>query len=162
MGRGGAEPAEIEALYRARFRAFVLTVTAILGDGEVARDVVQDGFALALRARKSFRGSGSIEAWLWRIVINAARDRRRQLGRDRRSSEFDDSPSWDPEPGDGLRRLLLALPERQRLTIFLRYYADLSYDQIADLLGVKAGTVAATLNAAHNSLRGSLIEEVAR
>ena len=51
---------------------------------------------------------------------------------------------------------LRALPERQRLAVFLRYYADLSYDQIAEVLQVRSGTVAAALNAAHRNLRDEL------
>jgi RNA polymerase sigma factor (sigma-70 family) len=50
------------------------------------------------------------------------------------------------------------LPERQRLALFLRYYADLDYQSIAATLGVAPGTVGATLNAAHAALRNSLKE----
>jgi RNA polymerase sigma factor (sigma-70 family) len=53
------------------------------------------------------------------------------------------------------------LPERQRLVLFLRYYADLGYSAIAEALGISPGTVASTLNAAHESLRRNL-EEVRR
>jgi len=52
--------------------------------------------------------------------------------------------------------LLAELPERQREAIFLRYYADLDYEAIAELLGISAGTVAATLHAAHSALRERL------
>jgi RNA polymerase sigma factor (sigma-70 family) len=160
MAGNDASPAEIEAIYRERFRAFLFSVTALLGDGEAALDVVQDGFALALRRRTTFRGEGSLEAWLWRIVLNVARDRRRYR---RRQEPLMHLESFgDPsEPSDELRASLHALPERQRLAIFLRYYADLSYRQIAEALGVSAGTVAASLNAAHAALRRDL-EEVAR
>lgn len=155
----GATAAGIEALYRQRFRAFLFSVTALLRDGEAALDVVQEGFAIALRRRSSFRGDGTLEAWLWRIVLNVARDRRRA---DRRAIA---PPLPEPErdacgPTDDLRAALLALPERQRLAVFLRYYADLSYVQIAEALGVKPGTVAASLSAAHASLRRDF-EEVA-
>src|SRR5690242_14309900 len=64
---------EIEALYRARYRRFVRVATAILGDDERAVDAVQEGFAAALRERSRFRGEGPLEAWVWRIVVNAAR-----------------------------------------------------------------------------------------
>jgi RNA polymerase sigma factor (sigma-70 family) len=50
------------------------------------------------------------------------------------------------------------LPERQRLALFLRYFADLSYDGIAEAVDVSPGTVAATLNAAHRALRRRLEE----
>jgi RNA polymerase sigma-70 factor, ECF subfamily len=59
-----------------------------------------------------------------------------------------------------IRRQLRALPERQRLAVFLRYYADLSYDEIAEVLEVRPGTVAASLNAAHRTLRSELAEVV--
>jgi RNA polymerase sigma factor (sigma-70 family) len=52
-----------------------------------------------------------------------------------------------------------ALPERQRLVLFLRYYADLDYAAIAAILEIKEGTVGATLHAAHASLRQALEAE---
>jgi RNA polymerase sigma-70 factor (ECF subfamily) len=57
-----------------------------------------------------------------------------------------------------LAAAIAALPERQRLAVFLRYYADLDYAAIAEALGVKSGTVAAALNAAHENLRKTLQE----
>jgi RNA polymerase sigma-70 factor (ECF subfamily) len=53
------------------------------------------------------------------------------------------------------------LPERQRLVLFLRYYADLPYERIGEVLGIERGTVAATLHAAHASVRQTM-REVAR
>jgi RNA polymerase sigma-70 factor, ECF subfamily len=149
----------IEHLYRERFQAFLLSVTALLRDGEAALDVVQDGFALALASRQTFRNEGSLEAWLWRIVLNVARDELRSQKRERcRSME---QPHARDEHDDELREELVALPERQRLAIFLRYYADMSYAQIGEVLGITAGTVAASLNAAHTALRRDL-EEASR
>jgi RNA polymerase sigma factor (sigma-70 family) len=149
----------IEHLYRERFRAFLLSVTALLGDGEAALDVVQDGFALALARRQTFRNEGSLEAWLWRIVLNVARDELRYQKRER--SRPKEQPQARDELDDELRAELVALPERQRLAIFLRYYADMSYAQIGEVLGITAGTVAASLNAAHRALRRDL-EEASR
>jgi RNA polymerase sigma factor (sigma-70 family) len=57
-----------------------------------------------------------------------------------------------------VRLWVAALPERQRLAVFLRYYADLDYRAIAQVLGVEVGTVSATLSAAHQALRRSLQE----
>lgn len=63
--------------------------------------------------------------------------------------------------GDGteLRARVAALPERQRLAVFLRYYADLDYAGIAAALEVDVGTVSATLNQAHRNLRARLVTE---
>jgi RNA polymerase sigma-B factor len=58
-----------------------------------------------------------------------------------------------------VRALIGALPERQRLALFLRYYADLDYAAIAAVLGIKPGTVAATLSAAYAALRRELEAE---
>jgi RNA polymerase sigma factor (sigma-70 family) len=155
--RRGAEPKDLEELYRTRFRAFLLSVTALLGDGEEALDVVQDAFARALRRRSSFRGDGDLEAWVWRIVLNGARDRRRAQARERPVERLEPTVEANGTDDD-LRHSLFALPERQRLAVFLRYYADLTYDQIAEALGVRHGTVAASLNAAHARLRKDLEE----
>lgn len=148
-------------MYRQRSKAFLRSVTAFLGDGEAALDVVQEGFALALRRRASFRGEARLETWLWQIVLNVARDRQRSL---QRWPSADVAERVDEEAADqiadDLRASLLLLPERQRLAVFLRYYADMSYGQIAGALGVKPGTVAASLHAAHAALRQQ-IEEVA-
>jgi RNA polymerase sigma factor (sigma-70 family) len=59
-----------------------------------------------------------------------------------------------------LRGAIAALPERQRLALFLRHYADLDYESIAAVLGVRRGTVAATLHAARESLRQALTEVI--
>ena len=64
----------IASLYEHRFRAFVGGAYAVLGEPEAARDAVQEAFARALRDRRRFRGEGTLEAWLWRIVVNVARD----------------------------------------------------------------------------------------
>jgi RNA polymerase sigma-70 factor (ECF subfamily) len=155
--RRGASLDEIERVYRSRFNEYQRVAAAVLGDADAARDAVQDAFASAVRNRAGFRGDGPLDAWLWRVVVNAARDHRRA----RRPA-----PTPVPEDGDGngrddggeVRVALALLPERQRLTLFLRYYADLEYATIAAVLGVSEGTVAATLHASHRALRRRLEE----
>jgi len=165
IGRRGARVDDIERLYRRRVGAFLASVTAFLGDAEAALDAVQDGFVLALRKRDSFRGEADLEAWVWRIVLNAARDRANSSSR---HSALAIRVAADDEFGSGgssndahseLRGLVSALPERQRLAVFLRYYADLSYSQLGQVLGVDPGTIAASLNAAHRTLRQKLEEQ---
>ena len=145
---------ELEALYRRRFDEYVAVARAIAG--EQARDAVQEAFASAVRKRRSFRGRGTLEAWVWRLVVNAARDQARRAVR--RARDVPPLPPAADVPADDVRVAVAGLPERQRAAVFLRYYADLDYASIAAVLGVKEGTVAATLNAAHATLRGSLEE----
>jgi len=153
----GARLEQIEELYRSRYQYFVQVARAVVGDEAAAHDAVQDGFSQAIRKRGSFRGDGPLEAWLWRSVVNAAISARR------RKSAFDpfeiatEAASDDqPASDDEIRAWVAALPERQRLAVFLRYYADLDYRAIATALGVETGTVSATLNAAHAALRRSI------
>lgn len=149
---------ELERLYRHRFPQFLRVATAVTGDREQALDAVQDGFGDAIRSRHSFRGRGSLEGWVWRAVVNAARDVRRAEHRSRFAASL--PPNGVPVDAPELRAALAALPERQRLAVFLRYYGDLDYRAIGAALEIRTGTVSATLNAAHRSLRRALIEEV--
>jgi DNA-directed RNA polymerase specialized sigma24 family protein len=144
---------ELEALYRDRLREFTRAAAAIAGDEESGRDAVQDAFARALRKRRRFRGDGNLEAWVWRIVVNAARD----AGRRRRRKHAAALPVEARAEGLGLPLELLS--ERQREVLFLHYYADLDYTTIADALGISPGTVGATLSAARQTLRGALMKE---
>ena len=160
--RGEATLDEIEAVYRSRLAEFRRVAAAIVGDRELAPDVVQESFALAVRQRASFRGQGPLDAWLWRIVVNTAHSHQRRRARDRVRSDATATCNGDPaELADEVRAVIALLPERQRLVLFLRYYADLDYATIAAVLEISAGTVGATLNSAHTSLR-PMLEEVTR
>ena len=148
---------ELEALYRSRFEIFARVAASVTGDSERARDAVQEAFATAVRKRGSFRREGPLEAWVWRIVLNAARsDVRRSIP----AVDYDEPAATNghPERDAELRVVLARLPERQRIAVFLRYYADLDEAAIGQALGIRTGTVAATLNAAHAALRSQLQE----
>jgi RNA polymerase sigma-70 factor (ECF subfamily) len=155
--RRGASLEELEALYRNRFDVFARVAASVTGNPERARDAVQEAFATAVRKRRSFRGEGPLEAWVWRIVLNAARS---DVRRDVPEAYFDEQAAANGrlEHQAELRAALAVLPERQRTAVFLRYYADLDYAAIAEALGITTGTVAATLNAAHAALRTRLEE----
>jgi DNA-directed RNA polymerase specialized sigma24 family protein len=156
--RKGATPVQLEALYRERFDHFSRVAAGICGGAEPGRDAVQAAFATAVRRRRTYRGSGSLEAWVWRIVVREARrvaGEPRELPLDASVEPLANGHADDPL---GIRSRVAALPERQREALFLRYYADLDYRAIADLLGIEVGTVSATLSAAHQALRKRLEE----
>ena len=148
--------APIEELYRKDFARFARFARAVTGDRESALEAVQEGFADALRKADRFRGSGPLEAWVWTCVLNRAR-KARPRPRPAAAARLDAAPETDPD----LRARLAALPERQRLVVFLRYFADLGYREIAETLGIEVGTVSATLHAAHAALRVELQEATA-
>jgi RNA polymerase sigma-70 factor (ECF subfamily) len=147
---------EIEAVYRSRFSHFVQVATAIVGNQDVALEAVQDAFAGVVRSRRGFRAEGPLEAWIWRAVVNAAYDARRRRVVTQQLEVADRVNGYEPQQGSELGAQIALLPERQKLALFLRYYADLDYRSIAASLGVEVGTVSATLSAAHASLRRSL------
>ena len=159
----GATIDELESLYRVELPRFVRTAAAIVGDEAAGRDAVQEAFVRAVRKRASFKSESSLEAWVWRIVINEALAlRRRRAAEFERDSESATTPSTNgvPEHDAAVRAWVAALPERQRLAVFLRYFADLDYQSIAVALEVEVGTVSATLATAHAALRRSYEEAV--
>jgi RNA polymerase sigma-70 factor (ECF subfamily) len=151
---------EIERVYRADFSRFVHVAAAITGDAETGRDAVQEAFVRAVRLRASFDGRGSLSGWLWRIVVRTARD---QAAARRPTLQLADGlVGWaEAAEDDRLGVLVGELPERQRLVLFLRYYADLDYAGIAAVLDISTGTVGATLHAAHAALRAQMTEVAA-
>jgi RNA polymerase sigma-70 factor (ECF subfamily) len=162
-GSRGASTGAIEAIYRAQAARFRGLAAAVAGP-DLASDVVQDAFALALRRRASWRGEGPLEAWLWRLVLNAARDAERgRVRRERlaaRLLRFFDPPTAPAASVDRtLARPLRQLPPRQRDCVVLRYFGDLSYAEIAEVMGIEVGTVGALLSKAHAALRAELERE---
>jgi RNA polymerase sigma-70 factor (ECF subfamily) len=155
----------IERLYRTRFSDFLRVATATAGSSELGRDAVQEAFVTAIRGRHGYRGEGTVEAWLWRVVVTSAL----KAWRSNSGTRVIQAPSEEPPIGSTaddfhddlheLRKILAQLPERQRMVLFLRYYADLDYQTIAHVLDVQPGTVAASLHSAHRTLRRQ-IEEV--
>jgi RNA polymerase sigma-70 factor, ECF subfamily len=146
---------ELEVLYRVRLPEFRRVATGIAGDRDLGAEAVQEAFARAVRDRRRFDGRGTLEAWVWRIVVNAARDA------GRRSRRGDSAPGNDMVLGE--ERLASELPlalltERQREVVFLHYFADLGYEEIAVALAISPGTVGATLTAARRTLRRALEE----
>jgi RNA polymerase sigma-70 factor, ECF subfamily len=151
----------IEAVYRERYARFCDVLGSLAGSRELGRDAVQETFAQALRDRHSYRGEGSLEAWIWRIAVRTAARHRPE----RHGGSFEPStngsmpaaPPWsdlDPELAAAVR----LLSPRQRLMVFLHYFADLPYEQIADVCAVREGTVAATLSHARSALLDTLRE----
>jgi RNA polymerase sigma factor (sigma-70 family) len=165
VAKGDKRLLELERVYRSEFGAFMRTATAYLGDVDAARDAVQEGVAVAIGKRATYRGEGTLEAWLWRVVLNAIRDRYRETAHLRlvAGDAYEESTAAVAPNGhvttDTVRSAVRRLPERQRLVLFLRFYADMDYATIAELLEMSTGTVGASLNAARTTLR-SLLQEV--
>jgi RNA polymerase sigma-70 factor (ECF subfamily) len=143
----------------------------ILGDREEAEDATHDALELAWRRWPSLRNPDRLEAWFGRILVNVCRDRLRR--RRRRpitdlSNELARSMAYRDDitsasDRDDIRRAFASLSADQRVVIVLRFYADLSIDQIAERVGVPAGTVKSRIHYAlqdlNRALRAEGIEE---
>jgi RNA polymerase sigma-70 factor (ECF subfamily) len=153
----GSLDSELEDLYRRRGAAFQVMLASVTGSVESARDVVQEAFARALQSQEAFRCEGSLEGWVWRIAFRVA------IGSNgSRELATDDVPEVafvDDTRDPALAAAVRNLPPQRRMTIFLRYFADLSYAEIAEVLGVAEGTVAATLSKARAELVAGLLPD---
>ena len=145
----------LEELYRRRYVAFRNVLATVTGSHESARDAVQDAFATALRRRGELRDERALESWVWRIAFRIALGMRGDADRFTLNGSLDPAliePERDPELADAVR----ALSPRRRLVVFLHYFADLPYHEIAAVCGISEGTVAATLAQARGELEEAL------
>jgi RNA polymerase sigma-70 factor, ECF subfamily len=149
---------EIERVYRERYVGFRNALVTVTGSREAARDAVQEAFARALRHQDDFRGDAPLEAWIFRIALRTALESKRN-GREIPLEDAVDPALPEPERDPELAAALRALSPRRRLIVFLRYFADLSYAEIATVCGISEGTVAAALAQAKAALLESLESE---
>ncbi|MEX2181929.1 MAG: sigma-70 family RNA polymerase sigma factor [Gemmatimonadaceae bacterium] len=157
------DPHAQRALFdRHRDRIYSIALHYLRGDGDAAQDVTQEVFVKLFRAADTFRADARLSTWLYRVVANACAD---ELRRRRRLVLLGDVPAANhpqveqPEPTapDGrVSAALQGLSPRLRLVVVLRYFDDLSYDEIGEAIGVTSGTVASRLNRAHAILKRKL------
>ncbi len=129
-----------------------------LGPRGEAEDLVQETFVRAWRGLHRFRREAELGTWLYRILLNLCRDRFRRLAQ---REKVPPTPAGSVDPAlraarrDLLDRVLLAvddLPPRQREALWLRVRAELSYADIASVMGVRKGSVKSHLVAARRAL----------
>jgi RNA polymerase sigma-70 factor (sigma-E family) len=149
---------EYDDVYAALWPRLVRTAYAVSGDRGVAEDAVQTAFAKAFRSWRRIAAMEAPEAYLRRMAINEVLNDHR-LARRRHEVSRAEPPervTVGPEDAfghDELWRAVRALPPRQRAVLVLRYYEDLSEQQIADALGCRPGTVKSQASAALATLR---------
>ena len=137
------------------------------GDPTVALDITQETFLKLLSKIGEFRGEASFESWLYRLVVNGCLDHRRAgrrwsplldgwLGVLRASGESALQKLLRTEVQENVQQVVAKLPPELRIVVILRYTEQLSYDEIAGILGCPPGTVASRLNRAHKLLERRL------
>lgn len=148
------------------------------GNSEDAADMAQEAFIKAYNSLTAFRGDSKFSVWLYRIVSNVCLDFLRSRSRKQTvslSTENDDGEEVEldiadethsPEQlldrslaRDAVRRGLAALPPDHREILLLREIQGLSYEEIADVLGLEAGTVKSRIFRARKKLCSFLIKD---
>lgn len=160
--------AQLVALHEKRVYALALRMT---GNPEDAADVAQEAFLAAWRGLPNFRGEAGFSTWLYRLTSNAAIDFLRKNRRSRSDFSLDDGipdlPDLSPSPQEqtesqslreAVRRGMDELSQDHRHILSLREYQELSYEEIAQKLGVDLGTVKSRLSRARCALRKNLLK----
>ena len=126
----------------------------ILGNGPDAEDATHDAVVLAWRAFGGLRDADRFEAWFQRILVNVCRDRLRKRRRSPvtelvvAGSATAPAPFADIDDRLALDRAFSHLSPEQAITVALRFYADLTLEDVALRMGVPVGTVKSRLHAA--------------
>ena len=138
---------------------------------EDAEDATMEIFMKLRDKLIQYDPSRSFSAWLYKIAANHCWDmlRRKKARHDKDTDDIDDVPLECPEPnqleklieersGEEVRKALDKLGLRARMALVMRYYSDMSYDEIADALGVRRQFVGVVLLRARHELRQALGE----
>jgi len=156
------DTAAFEVIVERYQRVFVTTATRILGDYDEACDAAQNAFVNAYRRLGTFDPQRRFFSWIYRILVNEClNDRRDRRPHEPLSPELPavGGPADVFEVNERRRRVqtaILALPFDYRQVIVLRHFTGLSYEEIADIVGVPAKTVKSRLHTARERLVGLL------
>jgi RNA polymerase sigma-70 factor (ECF subfamily) len=158
------DPSAFEAIVRKYQDRIYNLCRYMLQNPEDAQDAAQDVFLKAYRALKDFRPGSSLYTWIYRISVTTCLDYRKKSRREgSRSEPLNEAlPSDEPFPEslyaskeitEALQLALQKLPEKLRAAIVLREIEELSYEEIAEVLRISAGTVKSRISRAREELR---------
>lgn len=137
----------------------------ILGDAALAEEIVMEALLKTFTGWGRLRDLDRVDAYLRRSVVNLCRSKiRRKVIENRVNATIHHrderrAPDWDPERHETSRlvwQAVVALPERQRACVVLRYFEDLPESQIAEVLDCSVGTVKSQLSKARAKLESAL------
>ena len=171
----GEDQACTELVYAHQHMVYQLALH-LMGDHDEALDLSQEVFLRVFRTIHSFRGQSALRTWIYRIVINQARNRQRwwrrrhraeQVSLDEHTRNHGEFPARSEvsspdqmldhkETADRLWRAVDQLPFEQKSAIVLREIHGLSYEELAFSVGVVVGTVKSRLARARETLREEL------
>jgi RNA polymerase sigma-70 factor (ECF subfamily) len=148
------------------------TVFYLTGNGEDAKDIVQEAFMKCWRCRSQIEEVSNVRAWIFKVTINTAKDHMKSAWKRRSrplaqkqwetSSEAPDpaSVAAEKEKLNELRLAIMNLRQEQKEVFLLRQNGELTYEQIAEILHLPVGTVKTRMRYALQELRGLMSETV--
>ena len=162
---------------RHKDRVYTVALYFFGGDEATAADVTQQVFLKLFTRINQFQGESEFTTWLYRLTTNACVDEQRKR---RRVRQFDEGEELR-RPSEGrtqeerlagaevrrsVERAVAALKPKLRVVMLLKYFEEMSYEEIAGVLGLSKGTVASRLNRGHKALarklghlRGELVRD---
>jgi RNA polymerase sigma-70 factor (ECF subfamily) len=153
-------------------RVYSIALYFFRGDPSSAADVTQQVFLKLIANIHQFRGDSEFSTWLYRLVVNTCLDeaRHRKPAAELSASVAETMAGNMAQPARqedeyhrsetarSVQEAVAALPEQFRIAVLLRYFEDLSYEQMAQALDCSMGTVASRLNRGHRMLAERLKE----
>ena len=144
-------------------RVYSIALYFFHNEHAIASDVTQQVFLKLMTSIGQFRGDAAFSTWLYRLVVNACLDVARRRTSDavlaaRPPQETLAETSSQEEAyaraqlATSVRAAISTLPQKYRVAVLLRYFDDLSYEQMAEALGCSMGTVASRLSRGHKML----------
>jgi RNA polymerase sigma-70 factor, ECF subfamily len=143
------DPAAFDEIVERHRRAIYQVCFRFVNNHEDARDLAQETFVRAWKGLPDFKGQAALSTWLYRIAVNVCLNRvhaRRVTVEPLDSDRFIDPAAVLPgtdlirqERAEAVRRAIAALPDKQRATLILRTYQEMSHQDIADVLGISVG-----------------------
>jgi RNA polymerase sigma-70 factor (ECF subfamily) len=144
-------------------RVYSIALYFFHGERGVAGDVTQQVFLKLMTSIGQFRGDAAFSTWLYRLVVNACLDVARRRAADAAvavrspratvvATSSQEEAYARAQDATSVRAAISTLPAKFRIAVLLRYFDDLSYEQMAEALGCSMGTVASRLSRGHKML----------
>ena len=165
----GGETSAFDELVERHRRAVYQVCFRFVNNHEDASDLAQETFVRAWKGLPNFKRESALSTWLYRIAVNVSLNRvsaKRPQTEPIESDRFVDVTSEAPgtslfrtERAEAVRRAIAQLPAKQRATVILRAYHEMSHQEIADILGSSVGAVKANFFHALTNLKKILGSE---
>lgn len=169
--RSGRQQSAFDEIVRAYSERLYWHVRSLVCCHEDADDLMQDIFIKVWQALPTFRGEAQLFTWLWRIATNEAlnflgkQKTRAALSSESLSETLERKVEDDPYFNGGeaqrlLSRAIQSLPQKQKAVFCMRYYQEMSYEEMSEVLGTSVGALKASYHFAYEKIKKELKEKM--